>query len=57
MRSIVERYVRCSLNGDLYMKALECLKAIRQACVKEDEAPTFNKFLGSIKDKFAIGPH
>lgn len=57
MRTIVERYVRCSLNGDLYMKALECLRAIREACVKEDEAPTFNQFMAGLKDKFGHGAH
>lgn len=57
MRTIVERYVRCSLNGDLYMKALECLRTIREACVKEDEAPTFNQFMAALKDKFAQGAH
>jgi ATP-dependent DNA helicase 2 subunit 2 len=53
----VERYVRCSLRGDLYEKAYECLKAIREACVKEDEAPSFNKFLARVKDMFGRGPH
>ena len=25
MQQVVDRYVRCSLNGDLYQKAFECL--------------------------------
>jgi ATP-dependent DNA helicase 2 subunit 2 len=57
MQAIVDRFVRCSLNGDLYEKAYECLKAIRAACVTEDEAPVFNKFANRIKDSFGIGPH
>ena len=57
MQSIIERYVRCSLNGDLYEKAFDCLKSMRQACISEDEAPIFNKFMDKVKDLFSIGPH
>lgn len=56
MQAIIERYVRQSLNGDLYEKALECLTALRNACVTEDEAPIFNKFMEKVKDLFAHGP-
>ena len=49
MQQVIERYIRCSLNGDLYEKALECLINLREAAVQEDEAPTFNKFLEKIK--------
>lgn len=56
MQAIIERYIRQSLNGDLYEKALECLIALRKACVTEDEAPIFNKFLEKVKDLFAHGP-
>lgn len=38
-----------SLKGDLFDKALECMKTLREACVKEDEAPSFNKFAERIK--------
>lgn len=50
IQSVIERFIRSSLNGDLYDKALETLKAFREAGVSEDEAPTFNKFLEKIKD-------
>jgi len=56
MQAIIERYVRQSLNGDLYEKALECLTTLRNACVTEDEAPIFNKFMEKVKDLFAHGP-
>ena len=57
IQSIIERYVRCSLSGDLYEKAFECLKHLREACVKEDEAPAFNRFLERVKDQFGNGAH
>ena len=39
----------------MYDKAIECLKAFREACVKEDEAQIFNKFLERLKKLFANG--
>ena len=57
MQAIIERYVRCSLNGDLYQKAFDCLTQMREACINEDEAPIFNKFMDKVKDLFAVGPH
>ena len=52
---MIERFVRNSLKGDLYAKAVECLRALREACVKEDEAQSFNKFMERLKDKFQRG--
>jgi ATP-dependent DNA helicase 2 subunit 2 len=57
MQAIIERYIRSSLNGDLYEKAFECLLELRLACISEDEAPTFNQFLGKLKDLFSFGAH
>lgn len=57
MQAVIERYVRSSLNGDLYQKAWECLIEFRAAAISEDEAPTFNKFMEKIKDNYAGGPH
>ena len=57
MRDVIERYVRGSVAGDIYGKAIECLLELRQACVSEDEAPFFNKFLEQIKHKYASGNH
>ena len=49
MQKLIERFVTHSLKGDLFDKALECMKTLREACVKEDEAPSFNKFAERIK--------
>ena len=45
MQTLIERFVKNSLKGDLYDKAIECLRALREACVKEDEAQKFNTFM------------
>jgi len=39
----------------MYDKAFECLKAMRETCVKEDEAVTFNIFLHEFKKEFSSG--
>ena len=49
MQKLIERFVTNSLKGDLFDKALECMRTLREACVKEDEAPSFNKFAERIK--------
>ena len=38
MQNLIERFVKNSLKGDLYQKAIECLQALRESCIKEDEA-------------------
>ena len=57
MKDIIERYIRGSINGDIYDKAFECLQELRRACVTEDEAPFFNKFMETVKEKFSNGTH
>ena len=52
---MIERFVTNSLNGDLYQKAIECLKALRETCVKEDEGAAFNKYMEKLKKKFQSG--
>ena len=52
---MIERFVKNSLKGDLFSKAIDCLKALREACVKEDEAQSFNIFMKRLKDLFQRG--
>ena len=44
MQKMIERFIINSLKGDLFDKALDCIKELRKACVEEDEAPSFNRF-------------
>ena len=55
MRDIIDKYIKNAMNGDLYDKALECLLALRKACISEDEAPFFNKFMVILKEKYQHG--
>lgn len=55
LKSIIDRYVRGSTEGDLHDKALEMLKELRKACVSEDEAPFFNKAITVLKEKYSRG--
>lgn len=45
MRDLIEKYIRSSIDGDLFDKAIECLIILRESCISEDEAPLFNKFM------------
>ena len=45
MKVIIDRFIRSSLEGDIYDKALECLIALRESCVTNDEPQFFNRFL------------
>jgi ATP-dependent DNA helicase 2 subunit 2 len=49
MKSIILDIVKKSLSGSHFSKALECMKALRRGCVTEEEAKSFNDFLGKIK--------
>jgi ATP-dependent DNA helicase 2 subunit 2 len=57
MQTMIERFVKNSLKGDLFDKALECLQAMRETCIREDEAQRYNEFLHRIKRVFAKGSH
>ena len=57
MKVIIDRFIRSSVQGDIFDKALECLLSLRQSAVSEDEAPFFNKFLQQIKENYSSGQH
>ena len=52
---MIERFISTSLKGDLFEKAIECLKELRQACINEDEAPSFNRFAYRIRNLYSKG--
>ena len=57
MSKLIERFVSNSLKGDLFDKAIECFKELREACITEDEAPSFNRFAERIKQQFGKPPN
>jgi hypothetical protein len=52
MQAMIERFIKNSLKGDLYGKAIECLRQMRQTCIQEDEAKKYNDFMRRIKSIF-----
>ena len=55
MCAIIERFVKNSLKGDLYEKALQCLSELRETCIREDEGGRYNEFMHRIKKMFSNG--
>mmetsp|Transcript_36911 Transcript_36911/g.56520 ORF Transcript_36911/g.56520 Transcript_36911/m.56520 type:complete len:172 (-) Transcript_36911:54-569(-) len=53
MSNIIINFIQGSLQGDLFEKAFDCLRAMRESCVKEDEAGKFNDFLEMLRARFS----
>ena len=59
MKAIILEFIKHSIQGDIYEKAIECLKSMRKAWKENDEPQPFNDFLKVIilsfhKIKFII---
>lgn len=57
MMNMIERFIKNSLKGDLYQKAIECLAAMRKVCIRDDEAAKYNQFLDRVKKIFSRGSY
>ncbi len=57
MMALIERFVKNSLKGDLYGKAIDCIAAMRKVCVRDDEASKYNDFMRRIKRVFSRGSY
>jgi hypothetical protein len=55
MMNMIERFVKNSLKGDLYGKAIECIASMRKVCVRDDEAGKYNDFMRRVKRVFSRG--
>ena len=55
MQKMIERFINTSLKGDLFGKAIDCLREMRKACKDEDEAPAFNRFAYRIRNQYSKG--
>ncbi|CDW74323.1 atp-dependent dna helicase [Stylonychia lemnae] len=55
MQKLIIRFVTNSLAGDLYSRALDCLIALRESCINEDEGQKFNQFMEKLKQLFSKG--
>ena len=52
MSDMIFKLIRESFKGSYYIKAIECIKAFRDAANDEDEVDVFNAFLNELKEKF-----
>ena len=57
MMSMIEKFVKNSLKGDLYGKAIDCIAAMRKVCIRDDEAGKYNDFMKKIKRVFSRGSY
>lgn len=51
MDKMIRRFIDTSMSGDLFDKAVECMQAMREGCVDEDEAESFNTLAKQLKAK------
>ena len=52
MSDMIYKLIRESFKGSYFIKAIECIKAFRDAANDEDEVDLFNNFLNELKEKF-----
>lgn len=53
MQKMIKKLIISSMNEDLFDKAMDCLQAMREGCVDEDEAESFNDMARQLKAKHA----
>ena len=52
MKNIIIKFINESFKGSYYIKAIDCLKALRDVCIEADEVEFFNNFLADLKHIF-----
>ena len=52
MSDMIFKLIRESFKGSYFIKAIDCIKAFRDAANDEDEVDLFNNFLNELKEKF-----
>jgi ATP-dependent DNA helicase 2 subunit 2 len=52
MKDMIVKFILESFKGSYYIKALDCLKTLREACVDEDEVDIFNDYMKELKHTF-----
>jgi len=52
MSDMIFKLIRESFKGSYFIKAVDCIKAFRDAANDEDEVDTFNGFLNDLLEKF-----
>ena len=57
MKQIILEFIKNSIQGDIYEKAIDCLRAMRKACKDNDEPGPYNEYIRMLKDKYSNGAH
>jgi ATP-dependent DNA helicase 2 subunit 2 len=52
LKEIIVKFILESFKGSYYIKSIECIKQLRDACVEEDEVDLFNEFLETLRQEF-----
>jgi len=52
MKNIIIKFINESFKGSYYIKAIDCVKALRDVCIEADEVDFFNNFLEELKHLF-----
>jgi len=52
MQDIIIKFILESFKGSYYIKSIECIKELRDACLDEDEVLLFNDFLEKLRHDF-----
>jgi len=52
MKDIIIKFIVESFKGSYYIRSMECLKELRDACIEEDEVDLFNGFLNKLRMEF-----
>ncbi len=52
MQNIIIKFLQESFKGSYYIKALDCVKTLRDASISEEEPKLFNKFLEDLKNSY-----
>ncbi len=53
MKTVIVKMITNLVTGDTFTKSVECLLALRKACIKEDEYAAFNEFLRDLRVQFS----
>lgn len=49
MEQVIDKFIEQSIGDQYYQKALDCLIALREGCIREEESERFNSVLQKIK--------
>lgn len=52
MKDMILKFILESFKGSYYIKAIECIKVLREAAIEDDEVEFFNSFLEELKQNF-----